>query len=198
MRILELAAGFAGVVAAVLLGSGCASTGAPRDWLPNAELAGIWTNGGWATLRQAGETQNVEGELIALQADTVFVLTTDGLRAVPIGDGDYLRVAGYDSEWGGIAGWTVTGTLSTATHGFYLVLTAPLWILVGTSSAAVASWAPIMRYPACDLEELAAYARFPQGMPPDLDRSSLVIRTRPAPRQHLNRPGIGRAGRDRR
>jgi hypothetical protein len=158
------------VALAVSLAAGCASTKAPYGRVPHALDTGRDARGGWvvAVLGQAGAWREIRGELIAVERDSVFVLTASGFESFPAVETRRAQVAGYQSGWPWLAGWTVLGTLSTISHGWFLVATVPLWVIVGTVSAAVASGAGIHRYPEMSWSDLALYARFPEGLPPEV------------------------------
>jgi hypothetical protein len=66
----------------------------------------------------------------------------------------------YDSQYGALRLWTILGTVSTVSHGFVLVLTAPIWAIAGSTATASASKAP--RVESTDPALLRVYARFPQ------------------------------------
>ena len=127
-----------------------------------------------AKLREPRAGHVVAGELIAIGRDTVFVLTESGLEALPEAELRAAQVASYQSARGELALWTCMGTLSTASHGVGLVLTAPLWIIGGTICTVAASGAGIHRYPQVSLGEFAPFARFPQGLPPEVRDSGLL------------------------
>ena len=74
-------------------------------------------------------------------------------------------------NWLGL--WTLLGTLSTGSHGFFLILSAPVWILTGTVAAVNQSRQPVLTYPRQGWAGWRAYARFPQGLPPGLARAAL-------------------------
>ncbi len=172
--ILALAVGSA----LLALAAGCASTTAPRKWLPEATQAGAEPRGGWVLVEREGDPprQRFEGELIAIEADSLFVAWRDQVLALPKFGIHRATVTGYDLQWGPLATWTVFGALATTSHGWGLVVTAPLWVLVGTMSTASASHAPMVRYPNRPWTELATYARFPQGLPAGLDRGAPGLR----------------------
>ena len=69
--------------------------------------------------------------------------------------------------------WTVAGTLSTASHGVALLLSAPAWIIGGSVATTKVSHAPLITYPSRPWSDLARYARFPQGLPIGLDPATL-------------------------
>jgi hypothetical protein len=161
---------------ALVLLAGCASTHAPSHFLPVADDAGRTARGGWlvAEIREPGAAprREVMGELLAVAPDSVYLETARGFEALPIADLGAVRLARYNSSWPTIAGLTVGGVLWTASHGVFLILTAPLWILTGTISAAVVSRGPIVSPETDGWHALGAFARFPQGLPPEYPRGA--------------------------
>lgn len=181
MRSPERSSALAVLVAISLLLPGCASTLAPGGWLPDAERSTRAANGSWiaAKVGPRGSAREVRGELIAIQHDSVFVLAKAGLEAIPTERIGAARIARFNSQWGDLCAWSVLGALSTASHGFGAILSAPVWIIGGTLSVVAASYAPIVRYPDRSWSELSVFARFPPGLPPGLDRSALRLRVAP-------------------
>ena len=161
--------------AGLLILWGCASTNAPRDWLPGAAEMQSDAFGAWITLspKQHSRADRMSGELIAVQPDSVFILVQDSLVAMPRAGIADATLAAYDNHWGSLWGWTALGAVSTLSHGIFLILSAPLWILVGSITAASASHEPIRQYPDRPWEELKKFARFPQGLPVGIDRGAL-------------------------
>jgi hypothetical protein len=78
-------------------------------------------------------------------------------------------VARYSSEAGPIAGFAALGVVSTISNGYLLGITAPLWIITGIVASSSESRAPLRGVPPLVWADLAAYARFPQGLPPGID-----------------------------
>jgi hypothetical protein len=163
------------LVLAAALASGCAHSPAPAGWLPAADASGSDAFGGWlvAEVGRGRDHRRVEGELIAVGADSLFALAADGFEGLPRAAITQATLAGYDIEAGTLAGWTLLGTISTASHGIVLLLTAPLWVLAGTFATNSATHAPLIRYPSSAWNDLTPYARFPQGFPAGLDRATL-------------------------
>ncbi len=172
------------IVLAVVATIGCTSTGAPRKWLPDAGEAQQQAYGGWITVRMFANPNgsHVQGELIAIQEDSVFVLAGDTLVIVPKSGVHSARVAAYDSYAGRLMTWTLLGALSTASHGVAAIVSFPVWIAVGSLSAASQSSRPIHNLPANAFDEirpaetwdaLKPFARFPAGLPAGVDRSVL-------------------------
>jgi hypothetical protein len=173
-----LGGGAMGVALAALL-SGCATTSAPKGFLPTATEAQSTARGGWISVEHvagAGEVgaSKVEGELIALGEDSLFVLHPAGLAVVATADVTSAKLTGYDPRWGLIALWTGIGTLSTASHGVVLLLSAPVWLITGSLFASSASRAPQVKHPK-SWQQFRLYARFPQGLPRGVDRASLKM-----------------------
>jgi hypothetical protein len=182
MRILELVSLIA--VAGVLAGlSSCASSSAPSGFLGDAESEQTDTFGGWIEVDLEERTRGaIDGELIAVQRDTVFVLVGQSTRPRLVGVSTAeirdLKLRGYDPKSSRYATWAVLGTLTTPSHGMFLAVSLPLWIIVGTASAAVQSQSADYRVPEVSLAELRVHARFPSGIPEGLDRSSLTVKPR--------------------
>lgn len=137
--------------------------------------------GGWivVTARQGAE---VSGELIAIDPDAVRVLGPTGLISIARSDVASARLWAWDGEHARVAVWGTLGTISTISHGFFLVFSAPVWILTTTITTVVETHAPIVSYPDDGWDKLAIWARFPQGTPPGVYTGDLVQQHRaPAP-----------------
>ncbi|HWP82755.1 MAG TPA: hypothetical protein VNN76_08880 [Bacteroidota bacterium] len=158
---------------------GCAATIAPDEWLPAPEELQHDSYGGWILLT-VGEGSNkrvVEGEFISVEESMVYVLPIDeAVRSLPLDSIRFARLQIHRKQHGRTAGWTVVGTLSTLSHGFYLLLTAPSWLLVGILSSASVSKEgdfstdnPTRAW----WVEVAKFSRFPQGLPEGLDTALL-------------------------
>ena len=113
----------------------------------------------------------VPGELLAADDRNVYVLATASwgsrrVTVVPRDQIDEVTVvldAGRASP-GGVALWAGAGLGSTLSHGYVLILSAPVWVLAGvvtTIVAATAEGTMVIR----DLDLLWQYARYPQGIP---------------------------------
>jgi len=163
------------VAVATLAAVGCASHGAPRGFLPDPDEVGSQAYGGWIDVTFRGDVDDVRirGELIAANADTLWVLHSSGGAAVPTGailDG---RLASYDSNAGQTGAATFLGFLSTASNGVFLVFTGPMWLIGGGMASHRQSTLPLEYLPPLSWEGLAAHSRFPQGLPPSVDWTTL-------------------------
>jgi hypothetical protein len=155
----------------------CATTTAPAKWLPKPDETQTETLGGWINVRTKtnDQTQHLLGELIAIHADSIFVLTGPDLIALPKMSITMANLTRYISGHWVLIPWTLLGFVSTLSHGYFLVFTAPAWILFGSISTIAQSRAPQMtKLRKTSWDKFAQYARFPQGLPPNLDRQSLV------------------------
>lgn len=152
------------LVVLCLLTSACISN---RERPPKS-MATMQTRGFGSYIEVQGlKGEFLQGELLAVMQEKLWVLDLDGKRQwVKI---RYIRAAElykYESDWG-FGGWGLVGALSTASHGFLLILTFPIWVLSASIAAAVESRSIRLQYPETDIEEFAKWARFPQGMPVD-------------------------------
>lgn len=116
-----------------------------------------------------------EGELLAVSPDTLYVSGNkyisgeQGVFAIENVSVRKIEVELYPSGSGKVVLWTVLGTLSTASHGIGLILSAPVWIIVGTICSATLSASNDREFSQFEFEweELRQYARYPQGLPPN-------------------------------
>lgn len=155
--------------------SGCASTTAPQGWLPSPPVAQHEGFGGWISVGyHTGDLKRtVHGELIAIHPNQVFILTAQELTSISIDSIYDMKLTAYNAEHGQLTGWTCLGILSTISHGAFLILSAPTWIIGGSCVTGTRSREPQITYPTRSLEAFRAYARFPQGLLEDIDRQSL-------------------------
>ncbi len=156
--------------------AGCAGINAPRGSVPMAAVAPQDPFGGWAAVwTDKSYTPTFEGELIALGPDSVFVLSGDSLVVRAMSGVRRVRVVGYDPKAADLMNWTLVGTLSTVSHGLISVLSAPVWLLVGSTTTNGAAHASELNAPghSHSWDDLRAYARFPQGIPAGLDRAGI-------------------------
>lgn len=163
------------IAAAVWLAA-CAQTTAPRGFLPVPLESQRTAYGGWLEVEYGSRRRpdRAEGELLAVQGDSVYILTARGATAVATGGITAAKLTGYDSQSGKFGLWTLLGVLSTVSHGFVLILSAPVWIITGSITTATQSHQPESVYPRVGWAAIAPYARFPQGLPPGIDLARLT------------------------
>jgi hypothetical protein len=177
MRNLNNGIGCVPILALSIL-IGCVSSKAPHNFLPNPEDVPTEINGGWIEIGLDSPSVDYMGELIAVDNDSVHVLTDAGLRSTRVDSVWRARLFYYNSHWGEFAALTTLGFLSTASHGFYAPLTSVMWLIVGVSSSSVRSRQPMIMYTiGHDKPELwdriRSYSRFPQGLPKVVAKNSL-------------------------
>lgn len=167
-----------GVLLPLAAVAACRANPAPRGWLAPAEDAVADPYGAWVVveLQGAPESAEVRGELIAVSDDSVFVLTQAAdFRALPRSEVTQALVASYVSRYDLLAMWSTLGTVATISHGWFAALSAPVWLIAGPIATASESRVPLedVKPRRSSWADVSKYARFPQGMPPGLDRSQM-------------------------
>jgi len=160
------------ILLALVCAAGCARNPAPAGWLLAPREAAGDPFGGWIVIDRIAGLPRVTGELLAIGSDSTYVLSADAhVQAVALTEVSRLRLAWYDGQTSLVITWSVFGTLGTASNGLLAAFTFPLWIIVGTAASATQSHAPLISGDSLDWLRLVPYARFPQGLPPDLPRT---------------------------
>lgn len=159
-----------------LISFNCAQHTAPEMWLAKPEEMAALPYGGWIEVSfQDAADKILVGELIAVERDTLYV-ARDVLVPVPKSVISKARLIIYDSEANRVATRGCLYTLATISNGFALILTAPLNFLAGAESARYRSYEPVITWPDDGWEKLAAYSRFPQGLPGIIDRDKIKMK----------------------
>ena len=153
----------------------CAQNSAPKGWLPKPVEAQTAAYGGWIELayQESGRKDSVDGELIAVSADSVWVLNGNQSLVVPTAAVTAGKLTAYEAPTGSLTLWTVGGTLATISNGALLLLTAPMWIIGGSIATGSESRAAQRKTPPLSWVELTPFARFPQGMPDGIGLNAL-------------------------
>lgn len=113
------------------------------------------------------------GELIAVSDTHVFVLDEFEVTGVPFQKVDRVVVI-LDSRRTLLAAltvWGAIGTVSTLSHGVGLIISAPTWAVMSTTSASTVGVPMQTEATGGQYARLAAYARFPQGLPMTVKRT---------------------------
>ncbi len=180
MRVRNQSSGWWAVILIYLAVGGCASTGAPDDWLSTAQDAPQDPYGAWVTVElvKSHNERFLRGEFLAVDNDSLYVLsgvagTGDPVIGVSLDVVKKAKIASFDPQTGNASAWVLTGTLSTLSHGLGAALTMPLWIIMGSAMAGSHSRTPLENYPNLTWDELRMYARFPQGAPSGLHQLGL-------------------------
>lgn len=165
-----------GVIVSSLLVSACAGINAPRGVVPVVDSAPHEAFGGWAAVWETRDyAPTIEGELIALSADSIYLLRDSTLEVRGLAGIRRVRVVGYNPRAGDLQTWTLTGALSTLSHGGWSVISMPLWLLTGLGATRGAARVSEINFPTRQQtwKDAVRFTRFPQGMPADLDRHQL-------------------------
>jgi hypothetical protein len=138
----------------------------------------------------------VRGELIAVSVDSLWVLGPTAFTAVPLAGLAGVQMQRFRSGsstalvWalvgGLVSGGLLTAACSTINEGGgcagVMVFSLVTWGLWGGIGAATLSSSSVRTLPA-SAPALGPYARFPQGLPPGVDRQMFGTRTTtPSPR----------------
>lgn len=158
--------------------SGCAHSYAPRRWLPDTDQIQTEAYGGWLSIEyktEGEETEKVKGEYITSDSENVYLLY-DSLEVIPRYKITEAVLEIDDKNTSQYSGWTVLGTVSTLSHGWFLVFTMPTWLTTGIIATSGESYRD--RYSADDptneyWDHIIKFARFPQGLPKNINPKSL-------------------------
>ncbi len=167
-----------------ILISGCATTYAPSDWLPDRDEIQKEAYGGWMTLfvqpdslieqdsylQYDGEFISSDENNVYLLADSLYIIFKENINS------GILEIDDKNSVEYGL--WTFGGTISTISNGYYLIFTAPFWLLVGIPSTVGESNRDKYEYEeenpdSLYWEDIQKFARFPQGLPENIEIKNL-------------------------
>ncbi len=162
-------------LAAAVSCAACASNSAPRGWLPKPGEAQAAAYGGWIelTCQESAESRHTDGELIAVSADSVWVLNESQGVVIPTITVQSGKLTAYAAQTGTLTTWTTVGTLATISNGGFLIFTAPMWLIGGSLTVGGESRSPERKHPPLTWVQLAPFARFPQGMPEGIELTAL-------------------------
>jgi hypothetical protein len=148
--------------------SSCTS---PR-YLPSADKIDVNEYGSYIKINQDTKS-HIEGELIAIDSNKIVVLS--GMKqicvSVPVKD-----VRRFILQYAKHKDYSYTipiYSLATLAHGYWLILTAPVNLIVTTS--VTVSGASVFKYSDKNMtyDKLKMFARFPQGIPQNIDIATI-------------------------
>ncbi len=172
------------ILFSAILISGCATTYAPSDWLPNTDEIQKESFGGWMTLIVRPDSLiaqdtylQYDGEFISSDENNVYLLA-DSLFIIPkenISTG-ILEIDEKNSVEYGL--WTFGGFIATISNGVYLIFTAPFWLITGIPATIGESNRDRYEYDEENTdslywENIQKFARFPQGLPDNVELKNL-------------------------
>lgn len=164
---------------ALLLAAGCATT--------NTELS-VPVLGRTVSVVTEPAKHEVKGELLAVEKDRLFVRAEDGVREIPLGSVREARVKRHDFgaakafAWSLIGGLVTGGALGAACSsvedagncaGVGLV-TLGVWLGIGALCAPSLESSSRIKLERPTPDELRAFARLPQGLPPGVTPGTLL------------------------
>jgi hypothetical protein len=148
----------------------CASIEGSRELIPYPWEVPENPRGCWIELET--KVDKISGEFIGLSEENVYVEVIKfgkKLYAVPRDEVKTARiVVFYPNGIGYLGLWTLLGVLSTLSHGWGLILSAPIWLLFGIPSMIGRSYEPVFSYSKKELDKMSIYARYPQGVPMEI------------------------------
>lgn len=154
----------------ILLIGGCIVPGN----VPSTDKIDVFEYGSHITiLYKKPSNLRLSGELIALENDTIFVLSSHvkKCRSIPIADVRKFTLSYATPKQ---YGWTIPiFSLMTITHGWLLIFTLPINIAVTTIATSSAFDASQYTNKNLTYEDLRMFARFPQGIPPGIELDSI-------------------------
>ena len=174
----------------ILFLSECGTVKIPANYRYTArqlkrEITGNWINIKLNSKIIAESDTIIAGELIAIQSDTIYLITLDGMKGVHVSSIDNADLYMYMNQAGLYA--ALTGLLYLPDIVAALVTGIPEFLLLGVpwvvtsgiiTIAEGSNHSNILNYPDfCSLEELQKFARFPQGMPPGIDKTRIHLLT---------------------
>ena len=112
---------------------------------------------------------SIEGELIAIDSNNIVLLQETNMNKCTVfktADIKKFKLRYAESKH---YGWTIpVYTLATISHGLFLIFTAPLNLIVTIAVTVGGEKAFIYTDKNTTFEELKMFARFPQGIPPNV------------------------------
>lgn len=161
----------------------------PRTYMPDPSLAAKSIAGSWITVTVQQElplspTAEISGELIAIENDTVYLLTRSAylkIRQSTVSEAILYPFKPQSATAPVIAGLSLLPNMIGA---IAMTDPGPAVLLLGIPVAVTATIMGLnehfgnrMRYPSkYDLKDLGKFARFPQGLPPGLDPVNLHLK----------------------
>ncbi|MBX7101043.1 MAG: hypothetical protein K1X89_25225 [Myxococcaceae bacterium] len=158
-------------LALVLLASGCRHVPLDRSADPGGSVETVALEQvpvkGFPAVAFVGDDQaRHDGELMAVDVDYLWIAPAAGqLECIPVGLVRSVEIEVHPSMVGWSVLWSVLGTASTLTHGWWLIFSGSTWVATGLASGlTLASGNDVVAAPK-ELPRLNEYARFPQGLP---------------------------------
>lgn len=140
-------------------------------YLPKSKNVHVNQYGSYIKIKQK-EGNKIKGELLSIDSAQLIVLTdidknTKKALVIPIDKVSHFKVK-YARPLH--YGWTIPlYTLSTILHGYFMVLTTPVNLFVTVFVTVSGENAFLYTDKEMTYEKLKMFARYPQGIPPNID-----------------------------
>lgn len=164
-----------GLLLATFMTLHCARTYAPRGWLDDPVTLQTSAYGGWITVHLNDDSM-LSGELIAVGVDSLYIA---GNMLLPIALANIrgARLVCYRSDSNQLSIFTVLGMLVTPfANGAFSLFTFPMWFIGGSVATSARSYQPVIEFPEQPWYKFRPFARFPNQLPHQLDRSQIVMK----------------------
>jgi hypothetical protein len=139
-------------------------------YLPSSDKIDINTYGSYIYIHHKFGA-NVKGELISVDSSKLVVLTKNRAVTVPISEISSFTLKFARSK---NYGYTVPlYTLATVSHGLFLIFSAPVNLIVTFLVSVRSQRAFSYSQREISYDKLKMFARFPQGLPPDIDMTKI-------------------------
>jgi hypothetical protein len=159
------------LIFALLVLAACASTvKAPIGKVPSRKELQTNANGGWIKLKLRNGVA-LQGELIVASGDSLFVLV-DTLTSVSMSIVVEATLIIYKTHPNYYWSWTGFGAVTALSHGYFSVISLPLWAITGITTFNGESRRKNFLYYG-EWNEFYKYSRFPQGWPEGVRRDMI-------------------------
>jgi hypothetical protein len=155
---------------AVLLATSACKTANPDRTLhlgqpeQDVRVGEVPVRGSLAKVKRVSE--EFVAEVLAVDEESLWLQHEGKEIQVPRALIQRVEIELYPSKAAETGIWTGFGTASTLSHGFFLLISAPVWLITGITASVSAARANTVVFEPHQLDLLQQYARFPQGMPP--------------------------------
>jgi|GEM_PF-4887989 hypothetical protein len=167
----------------------CQNSMIPRAYMPQPSMAEKSSTGSWIVIQMQQDLPlsrptEISGELIAIENDTVYLLTSSAFLKIHQGAVTTAVLYPFKPQSATVSFITGLSLLPTMIGAIIrpdpgvalLIIGIPL-LVTGTIMSMNELYGNVMKYPLkYSLKDLGRFSRFPQGMPPDLDPGNLRLK----------------------
>ena len=117
-----------------------------------------------------------EGEFIGIDSQQVFIIRFDEVQKFRFNTITYAHLQTRENYKGSLAAWSFLGAISTVSNGLFLAITFPTWFIGGIAATVNESRQDIYTIDVPGpwwWNHYSVFARFPQGIPKNLDLKNL-------------------------